>query len=101
MALADAVKGSDKIGQLITWSPVFDLTGATLSGVIRESPKDSNSERAITGALALSDAENGVFSWAYSDADVAESGTFWVKFTAAFSGSLDAVSRWERWKVHS
>lgn len=85
MALANAVQGATRPNQSITWTRADDtaevLTGATLTGVIRDA---AGTVRAITGTLAVTDGANGVFSWNYSAADVATAGRFEVQFTAAF-----------------
>jgi len=99
MGLANAVKGSDRIGQTVTWSPIVDITGAILTGIIRTNPSDSDNERTIDGTLTMSDGTAGQFMWTYGETDVGTAGTFWVKFTANF-GDKEAVSRWEKWRVY-
>jgi phosphosulfolactate phosphohydrolase-like enzyme len=98
--LARAVKGGRKTGQQITWTrddnTPFNLAGATLTGKIRNTT--SGGVRAITGTLAIVDAANGVFSWGYSAADVAEAGTFLVQFTATV-GSLADLTYATQWIV--
>ena len=46
----------------------------------------TNETRAITGALTITDEEGGVFTWAYSTADVEAAGNFQIQFTANYSG---------------
>jgi hypothetical protein len=90
MGLANAVKGSLRPSQSITWTreglnTPEPLTGATLTGQLRNS--DTQVTRAIAGTLTVTDGANGVFTWAYDAADVAEAGLFDVQFTAAFGTS--------------
>ena len=86
MALAKAVAGATRPSQLITWQDADgnaeDLTGATLSGTIRN--RRTGASRAVAGALSVTDAAAGVFTWAYHADDVAEAGRFDVQFVAAF-----------------
>jgi len=101
MSLPNAVKGSTHTGLTITWkhpdTTVHDLTNATITGVIID--KDLNS-KAITGTLALSDAANGVFTWAFSAADVVAAGSFTVQFNANYStDSKDDKTYEEDWIV--
>ena len=100
MALAVAVQGAKRPSQVISW-PVGDvplnLSGATITGKIA-SPYSGT--RDIVGALTVTDAAGGVFTWIYDDADVAEAGRFLVQFTAAF-GSEPSPARnfMEEWVV--
>jgi hypothetical protein len=101
MALLKAVVGATHTGQIITWieqgsSEAHVLTGATLTGRIEDA---NGTARAITGVLALVDAANGVFSWAYSAADVVEEGLFKVQFKAAFSGGKYDLTFYQDWIV--
>ena len=88
MALADGVAGALRPAQSITWTredgTAENLTGATITGVLV--PVASGASRAIAGALAVTDATNGVFSWTYAAGDVVE-GTYMVQFKAAFLAS--------------
>ena len=102
MALANAVQGARRPGQLITWKredgTAEPLTGATLTGVIRS--RTSGVGRAIAGSLTPTDAAAGVFLWEYAAADVFEAGHFDVQFTASFAtGITPARSFTERWTV--
>lgn len=101
MSLAKAVQGGRQTPQQITWSrsdgTAVNLTGATLSGVIQPLNGDS---RAITGTLTLTTAASGIFTWAYSAADVADAGYHLVQFTATF-GSLEEISFTELWIVEA
>jgi hypothetical protein len=87
MALAAAVQGATRPSQVITWTradgTAEDLTGATITGTIKDS---AGTVRAITGTLTVTTAASGVFTWAYSSADVATDGNYTVQFTAAFGG---------------
>ena len=102
MALAAAVRGGRRPSQLITWqrdgAGVEDLTGATLSGAIRN--RATGETRAVAGPLTVTDGAGGVFRWDYAAADVAEAGNFDVQFTAAFtSGQTPARTFVARWSV--
>ena len=102
MSLASAVEGSLRPSQSITWTregvnTPEPLTGATLTGKIRNC--DTGTTRDIAGTLTVTDGANGVFTWDYAAADVAEAGLFDVQFTAAFGTSptpaRTVVGRWE------
>lgn len=86
MALAYAVQGALRPSQIITWTRSDDspenLTGATLSGKIRN---EAGVTRVIVGALTVTDAAAGKFTWDYAAGDVATAGTFSVQFTATFA----------------
>lgn len=87
MALASAIQGAKRPTQQITWTRQGSgdpevLTGATITGIIKN--KQTLETRAITGTLTVTDGENGVFTWAYGTADVADAGVFQVQFSAAF-----------------
>lgn len=100
MGLSRAIQGARNTGQQITWTqddgPTQDLTGATLSGTIED--KDGNTS-AITGTLAVVTAASGVFSWAYSAADIATVGRFLVQFKADYGSGLYDLSYPEVWVV--
>jgi hypothetical protein len=90
MPLADAVQGSLRPAQQITWTrgddnTAEDLTGATITGWIRN--RSTGVVRAIAGTLSVTTAASGVFTWTYASADVADVGTFDVQFNAAFGSS--------------
>lgn len=101
MALAIAIQGATRPSQSITWSRSDGdpevLTGATITGVLQS--KRTLLSRAATGTFTVTDGANGVFSWGYSAADVAEAGDFNVQFTATFSAEPTVaktyVSEWE------
>ena len=95
MGLANAVKGATRPSQSITWTreglnTPEPLTGATLTGKLQN--VKTQVTRAIAGVLTVTDGANGVFTWAYDAADVAEAGLFDVQFTAAF-GSAPTPAR--------
>lgn len=98
--LADAVKGGRRPSQQITWTRADgiaeDLSGATLSGILTH--QRTGETRTITGDLIVTDGASGVFTWAYSAADVAESGRFNVQFTAVFAAdptpARTAITSW-------
>jgi hypothetical protein len=101
--LADAVQGACRPYQQIAWiradGQSEDLTGATLSGVIRA--VDDGRTRAITGLLAVLDGGNGVFVWEFSPEDVAQAGSFEVQFSAAFGISPTPARTFPiKWQVH-
>ena len=100
MALANAIQHARKRSQQITWQDedeaAIDLTGATLTGIIER----SGVQTAITGTLTLVTAASGIFSWAYSSADVAQAGSFFVQFRAKYSAdSLSEISYRTKWTV--
>ena len=87
MPLADAVQGSLRPAQQITWTrgedgTAEDLTGATITGWIRN--RSTGTVRSIAGTLTITDAANGVFTWTYAAGDVVDVGTFDVQFNATF-----------------
>jgi hypothetical protein len=89
MALANAVQDGLRPSQVITWSradgTAENLTGATITGSIRSIA--TGVTRAITGTLTVTTAASGIFTWAYSAADVADSGAFDVQFDASFGSN--------------
>jgi len=102
MALADAVASALRPAQEITWTradgTTENLTGATLSGVIKSNT--TGVVRAIAGSLALTDAANGVFTWTYVAADVV-AGSYVVQFTATFGAGLTPAKTFDsEWTVH-
>jgi hypothetical protein len=92
--LANAIQGALRPTQLITWltgdGVALVLTGATITGVIRN--RTNNVARAVAGTLAVTDGAAGTFTWTYAAADVADAGTFDVQFSAAF-GSAPTPAR--------
>ncbi len=84
--LAKAVKGARHTPQDITWlredGDPQDLTGATLTGVIRSA---TGTTRAIDGALSILSATAGTFRWTYGATDVGTTGVFRVQFTATYA----------------
>lgn len=86
MTLPRAIAGARNTGLQITWTQedgtAQNLTGATLTGTIED--KDGVT-RSITGTLALVTAASGIFSWAYSAADVATVGRYLVQFKATYT----------------
>lgn len=102
MELADASQGSRRPGQSLTWLDAsgvpVNLTGATVTGAIRS--RKTGTARAITGTLTVTDAASGVFTWAYSEADVADAGDFDVQFTAAYSAGVTPAKTFvAAWRV--
>ncbi len=88
--LARAVQGAVGVSQQITWTQddgetPIDLTGYTLTGTIQ--PIDSAGDiRAIAGALAVGDGDDGIFTWTYAAGDLATPGDYLVQFKAVLSG---------------
>lgn len=86
MGLAPAIAGATRPSQQITWldgdsSPV-NLTGATITGKIKN--KNSGQTRDVTGTLTVTSGSGGVFTWTYDDDDVATAGIYNVQFTASY-----------------
>ena len=72
------------------------MTGATLTGRIG----DRNGEtRLIDGALAVTNAAGGEFTWAYGSGDVAVSGDFSVQFVATYGDGKNDKTLVEPWRV--
>ena len=102
--LPNRVKGGVRPAQALTWKredgSAEDLTGATLTGSIRN--RATGETRAITGVLTVTDGPAGVFRWDYAAADVAEAGRFDVQFTAAFAAGLTPARTFvEQWTVEA
>lgn len=101
MALAAAVQNARHTAQQITWSDdqgnAVDLTGATLTGYI----KQGGVVRAIDGALALVTAASGVFSWTYGTNDVATDGDAEVQFVATYGGGTKDKTLISPWRVYN
>ena len=93
-ALASAVAGAKRPSQIITWTDtsgnVLDLTGATITAIVKN--LDTGVAVASDGVFAITDATAGKFRWAYSTADVATAGNYQVQFTAAY-GSAPTPAR--------
>lgn len=101
MALANAVQNAAHTPQRITWTDTdddpLDLTGATLTGRIRDVA--TGVTRDITGTLAIVTAAAGLFSWTYSATDVGTAGAFVVQFTADYDAADDKTLIYS-WTVH-
>lgn len=101
MALAAAVQGARHTAQQITWTDdagnAEDLTGATLTGYI----KQSGAVRPIDGALDIVTAAAGVFTWTYGADDVATVGECNVQFVATFSDGLQDKTLISVWHVYN
>lgn len=96
MSTIIAVKGATYRPVSITWNPVLDLTGATLTGIIED---ENGRQRNIEGSLGItSPATDGVFTWDFHANDVANAGPHLVKFTATFSGEKE-ISYWTDFEV--
>ena len=103
MALPDAIQNARHTGLTITWSDesgtAVDLTGATITGYKKN--KSTKTVTALGGALSLSDAANGVFTWAYGATDVATPGVYEVQFLATFGVNDIEKTLLETWRVHN
>jgi hypothetical protein len=104
MALADAVAGAIRPAQVITWTraddTAEDLTGATLTGFIRNHETDVT--RAIAGTLAVTTAASGIFTWTYVAADVADAGLHDVQIVATFASGLTPAKTFTgQWRVRA
>lgn len=104
MALSNAVQGARHTAQVITWTDTEgdaqNLTGATVTGRLLN--LSTYAATAITGALAVTSAASGIFTWTYSAADVATPGTYEVQFVATYgSPPNDTTDKTliERWVV--
>ena len=100
MGLADAVQNSYHRAQVITWTDQdgnpIDLTNATLYGIISRAGVESY----VTGTLTVTNPTGGVFSWAYSGADVAQAGVWFVQFYAHYqTGGKPEISLRFKWFV--
>lgn len=102
MALADAVQGATHTPQRITWldtdNTPLNLTGATVTGKIRDA---AGTSRSITGTLTIVTAASGIFSWTYSAADVETAGEYNVQFTATYGDATVERTLVEAWTVHA
>lgn len=101
MALASAVRGARHTAQVITWADAEgdpqDLTGATLTG--RISNRSMNETRLIDGTLTITDAANGVLTWAYGAVDVGAAGDYLVQFVATYGDGKNDKTLIEPWRV--
>lgn len=101
-ALPNWVQFAQRPSLLITWyregtTVVEDLTGATITGLIRAG---DGTVTAITATLTIIDATGGVFRWDFSAADVATSGRLEVQFTGTYaSGQTPAKTFRADWYV--
>jgi TRAP-type mannitol/chloroaromatic compound transport system substrate-binding protein len=100
--LAPAIQNATRPSQVITWtrgdSSPENLTDAVITAKIYDA--STNVSRAVTGSLSITTAAAGVFTWAYSPADVLIAGAFEVQFTATFSlAPTVAKTISERWHV--
>lgn len=102
--LAAAIQGALRPTQQITWldgeGVALDLTDATITGIIRN--RASGATRAIAGDLDITQATDGIFTWSYDAADVADAGQFDVQFTATWDAPALSPARTfaATWAVH-
>ena len=101
-ALATVAQRSERPILSITWvhadnTTGENLTGATLSGYIRDLA--TGADRPIAGTFALVTPASGVFSWQPDPTDVADAGVYQVQFQAVFGSeptpARTAVYDWE------
>lgn len=102
MALQDAVVGAKRPSQTITWQSrdgtVLDLTGATITAIIKNT--NTGSSVASDGTFTVTDAAAGQFRWDYGTTDVSTAGNYSVQFNAAFgSAPTPARNFIASWKV--
>jgi len=93
MALPDIVKG--EVGRVIaiTWlkrgtNEPQPITGATLTGTIRNGPGPTYTTRAVAGALAVSDGPNGTLNWTLHATDSAAAGFYEVQIIATIGSNV-------------
>ena len=100
--LATIAQGSERPVLTLTWthadnSTGEDLTDAVLTGYVKNLTTGDVVE--IQGALTVTDATAGVFTWTPDPQDVAEDGAYQVQFSATWPGEpspgLTAVFDWE------
>lgn len=105
MPLNDAIEGSTRYGQRITWTVgrvAANLTGAAITGTItpQDTPDQNPVTRPIAGELDLTSPAEGEFTWTYHEDDVADPGYHWVQFTATYNDGTKLVSRLQAWRVY-
>ena len=102
MALSRAVQGSNHTVQQVTWKDergnAIDLTGATITGK-KHPHNDSGTVVAVDGALALSNATAGIFTWTYGTVDIGTVGSFVVQFFATYADTTKEKSFKEEFRV--
>jgi hypothetical protein len=100
--LSTIAQGSERPILSILWQHADnttgeDLTGAVLTGYIKDLATGNIVE--IQGAIAVTDAAAGTFTWTPDPFDVAEDGAYQVQFSATWPGEptpgLTAVFDWE------
>lgn len=101
MPLAPAVEGATHTAQEVTWlyddgDPV-NLTDATITGFKRNTR--TGAVTALDGTFNITDAPNGVFTWAYGAGDVAAYGTYLVQFLATYGVGDVEKTQMEQWTV--
>lgn len=84
-AIVGALRPVVEIGWVKADLTPEDLGAATLSGKIL--CVRTGVDRDIAGSLTITDGPNGLFEWAYAEADVATSGLHFVQFNAAYPGA--------------
>lgn len=93
--LAAAVQDALRPVQQITWldgeGVALDLTDATITGAMRN--RAGGVVRAIAGDLDITQATDGIFTWTYDAADVADAGEFDVQFTATWDAPALSPAR--------
>lgn len=101
MGLANAIQDARHTPQRITWTDTdgdpVDLTGATLTGRIRNVNTGETAD--IDGDLDVVTAASGIFDWTYGADDVAEAGDYLVQFSATFADTTKDKTLHETWTV--
>lgn len=100
--LSTIAQGSERPVLTITWTHADnttgeDLTNAVITGYVKNLTTGVTVQ--IQGAIAVTDAAAGVFTWTPDPFDVAEDGAYQVQFSATWPGEptpgLTAVFDWE------
>lgn len=86
--LPTVIQGALRPSLQLVWqrngsNSVEDLTGATLSGIIRDRYSENLID--IVGSLTLIDGPSGVFRWDFDVLDVANDGDYSVEFMATWT----------------
>ena len=91
MSLSNAVQGARHTAQQINWvdgdGDPLNLTGATITARLLDLA--TSTARAVTGTLAVLDAEAGLFSWVHGVDDAATAGAVYVPVGATARGAHD------------
>ncbi len=105
MALPDAAQLEDGRVVTITWNKQGTTTPEDISspsaftGTIESGSGPTYTTRAISGALAVTDGANGVFTWTWNAVDTVSGGRFEVQFVIVKTGVPSLRSFPEPWTV--